>query len=284
VPTNGNGPQWQDLVQDLFNALEYSGQAIPDPTDDPIEDRDGDEAGANTGEADATDDLPKPKRSLAPPRLENYYLGHLVLLQRNEPSRYLIYDGQQRLTTLTLLLCAMRDLAGGDGAWLEVQSALRTQDHQARLSVPGAGNALGQIVDSLNGTRRPGNARLSPAAHRMYDAAEYFIEKLGKWSAEQRRVLVNFLMNKVFVTVTILKDRRVAEYAYITVNTRGKTLKSTDILKGHFTQLASLRSLEAAAQMSAKWERLERDARGRLDDIVNRPGKSGDVRVEVMLP
>jgi hypothetical protein len=36
--------------------------------------------------------------------------------------------------------------------------------------------------------------------------------------------------------------------------------------------------------MSAKWERLERDARGRLDDIVNPPGKSGDVRVEVMLP
>jgi hypothetical protein len=65
-------PQWRDLLSDLANALEYSGHPIAEGADDPIEDYDGYEAAdADSGETEATADLPKPKRILTPARPEN---------------------------------------------------------------------------------------------------------------------------------------------------------------------------------------------------------------------
>ena len=42
--------------------------------------------------------------------LENYFCGSLVLVKNDEKERYDVIDGQQRLTTFTILACVIRDL------------------------------------------------------------------------------------------------------------------------------------------------------------------------------
>src|SRR5690606_162857 len=48
---------------------------------------------------------------------DEYFLGSLVLIQEDEDSpKVYVVDGQQRLTTLTILLAILRDLAGPKNA------------------------------------------------------------------------------------------------------------------------------------------------------------------------
>jgi hypothetical protein len=66
----------------------------------------------------------------AGPDVPNHSLGRLLLRQRNDGSR-LILDGQQRLTTISLLLSALRDRLGSLGEEHEVEAleALCGGDH-----------------------------------------------------------------------------------------------------------------------------------------------------------
>ncbi|HGO5824618.1 TPA: DUF262 domain-containing protein, partial [Mannheimia haemolytica] len=53
---------------------------------------------------------------------ENYFLGSIVLVQKSKKNNKLFYDvvdGQQRLTTLTILFCALRDMNLALPDWLD---------------------------------------------------------------------------------------------------------------------------------------------------------------------
>lgn len=262
-------PQWNDLLLDFLSAFRLAGR---DP-----------DAQLDTGEADG-DETPKDtvtKEPIAPARairqtprpggLSHYYLGHVLLHPRPQAAeQYLIYDGQQRFTTLTLLLCALRDAAGQDGEWYAIQEVLRTPPpaNHPRLTVSTRGSALAGIVDTLFGTTTPSNVALSRAGQLMVGAARFFLDAIKVWSEARRRAFATFLLDNVFVTVTMMRERRVVEYAYITINTRGRALENKDIIKGHFIQLASRESLTGANEMSDKWAALERLAGKRLDELL----------------
>jgi hypothetical protein len=263
-------PQWNDLLLDFLSAFRIAGR---DP--EPELDRGAGDAAEDTPKNTVTKEPIAPARAVRqtprPQSVSHYYLGHILLHPRAQaPGQYLIYDGQQRFTTLTLLLCALRDAAGRDGEWLAIQQVLRTPPpaNQPRLTVATRGSALAGIVDTLNGVTAPTNTSLSPAGHRMYGAARYFLSAVTTWSTARQRAFADFLLDSVFVTVTNMRDRRVVEYAYITVNTRGRALENKDIIKGHFNQLASREGLTAANEMSDQWAVLERLAGRRLDEIL----------------
>lgn len=261
-------PQWDDLLTDLESAFRFAGlqpkevevkeerevlNLKPTKTKEPVE----------KGR--------KGKMLPTPPAVSHYYLGHILLLPRQSAGQFLIYDGQQRLTTLTLLLCALRDAAGGDGDWLSIQEVLRTPPpaNDPRLTVTTRGGALARIVSQLNGSKPPANtSAFAPVDRRLYDAAGFLLGRVSQWTPEKRRAFADFMLDSVFATVTQMRDRRVAEYAYITINTRGRALENKDIIKGHFNQLAARHSLTAANDMSRQWADLERKAGRRLDDIL----------------
>lgn len=261
--------QWADLLNDLESAFRTAGLDPGEPADPREAEKDETGAGIVTKEPVTKT---APARTLpAAQAINHYYLGHVLLLPRQSAGQFLIYDGQQRLTTLTLLLCALRDAAGGEGDWLAIQEVLRTPPpaNEARLTVSTRGGALARIGAQLNGTRPPPTtAHFAPPDHRMYEAAGFFVDQLRHWSDGKRRAFADFMLDNVFATVTQMQDRRVAEYAYITINTRGKALENKDIIKGHFNQLAARQSLGAATEMSDQWAKLERAAGKRLDDIL----------------
>jgi len=135
----------------------------------------------------------------------------------------------------------------GDGDWLSIQQVLRTP--RRRTSRADSGDArrrAARIVSLLNGTRPPSNtSAFSPADRLMYEGAGFLLDRVSRWSEQKRRAFADFMLDGVFATVTQMRERRVAEYAYITINTRGRALENKDIIKGHFNQLASRVSLTA---------------------------------------
>ncbi len=256
-------PQWKDFLSDLLNVFRYAGL---DPS--PIEDDPTSDDTAHPDNSEPIEKSKRPIRVLSALKVSHFYLGHVILFRQRQSEGFFIYDGQQRMTTLTLLLCALRDAPEGREGWQSIQEILQTSDKEARLTLPAVrgANPLVQILSALNGTDLPArNQGMSLVAQRIFEAAQYFRKETESWNAARLKAFSKFLLDNVFVTVTFLVDRRVAEYAYITTNTRGKSLENSDIIKGHFTQLASLSSPAMANQIAESWSRLEKLATRRLE-------------------
>jgi uncharacterized protein with ParB-like and HNH nuclease domain len=50
-------------------------------------------------------------RDLQPGQADPYFFGSVVLIKEPQKREADVVDGQQRLTTLTILLCVLRDLS-----------------------------------------------------------------------------------------------------------------------------------------------------------------------------
>ena len=56
---------------------------------------------------------------------EPYFLGSVVLIKNDRDEMSQVVDGQQRLTTLTMLLCVLRDISGDSKMGLELDDFIR---------------------------------------------------------------------------------------------------------------------------------------------------------------
>ena len=261
---------WHTLLVDLLAAFKDAGLDPGDETPPERDEQEEDQPGkADAPAAALPAGAPRKKLPRAAP-LSCYYLGHMLLMPRQAEGRFYIYDGQQRLTTLTLLLCALRENPGEFAMWNGIQHALWTAppNVQARLDIPTYGKALKTLL-------RPGGIeagldarRIEHADERMFAGAKFFAAMTRSWAHRRWQAFAEFLLDNVFVTVTRTRDRRVLEYAYMTINMRGKPLDQNSILKGHFVQLGSRQSLTAATQMATHWDRLEKVTGDRLGHIM----------------
>ena len=41
---------------------------------------------------------------------ESYFIGHMVFEGKRNGTKYIVIDGQQRITTITIILCCLRDI------------------------------------------------------------------------------------------------------------------------------------------------------------------------------
>lgn len=177
----------------------------------------------------------------------DYFLGSMVVY-RNDSHSYNLVDGQQRLTTITILLCVIRnrlkdlgflDLSKGIHNVIErpdinfkLQYVIQPetsypffQEHIQKFGIPD----LDEVVQTEE--------------KKLRDAYDYFKEKINHFSKQNKHLeskeLISIrdkLLNLSFVYIELEKE----EDAYIifeTLNTRGKDLAASDLIKNLFTKL-----------------------------------------------
>ncbi|MEM6929017.1 MAG: DUF262 domain-containing protein, partial [Myxococcota bacterium] len=200
-------------------------------------------------------------RRASRPTAVGYYLGPMIL-QRSDRSDDLriVYDGQQRLTTLALLLAAFRDLLDEESDRAIVRQCLVLPTGAPRLEAPTPGGAVSRITGADGGARFSSRADRSEPDGRLYEGVARLRALPERWSAPRRRAFLAFLLDEVWITVTYIDDRRLAEMAYVTVNTRGLRLDASDVLKGHLVQVVSRVSLSRGRALAEAWDRLRREA------------------------
>lgn len=154
-------------------------------------------------------------------------------------TKYLLIDGQQRLTTLMLLLAAVRDRARAIG-----EEKLDNQIHDLYLTnryqdgrdqyklLPTQGNEHGQgdrsafvaIVD-----RKPPETRGGIPA-----AFAHFLHKLRSHGADELTALATALLSRVLL-VSIVLERDDNPYAiFESLNAKGQPLSQADLLRNYF--------------------------------------------------
>ena len=208
-----------------------------------------------------------------------HYMGYLVL-QTRDSKNFDIIDGQQRLTTLSLLVLAV--LSGlkklvsrgvdADNNQLR-QDQLRgsfigyldpvTLIPRSKLTLNRNNNTLfQQYLVPLQPTPRRG---LKATEHLMRKAFEWFDSRVGNAyrTGEDLARFIDQLSDKLFFTVITVGDELNAYKVFETLNARGVKLSSTDLLKNYLFQVVH-------GQPGNEWELNELD--NRWESLVSKLG------------
>jgi hypothetical protein len=174
-----------------------------------------------------------------------YFLGSLVLIKDPDQARADVVDGQQRLTTLTILLSVLRHLAE--------DPPLRS-DIEKLIVEPG--NVLQQLAAEPRLTLRPKDAGFFRAYVQEAEGiaqllamtkdhqelvndprrlvrgnARAFASELQPWSEERRTALAVYLSTRTYLVVVKTPTLDSAHRIFSVMNARGLDLEPSDIFK-----------------------------------------------------
>lgn len=226
------------------------------------------------------DDLWRDMEALFLPEGETaHYMGYLVL-QSSDNKNFDIIDGQQRLTTLSIIILAVlanlqKLIDKGTDA---ERNALRQQ--QLRGSFIGYLDPVTLIARSKLTLNRnndtlfqqylvplqpPPRRGLKATEHLMRKAFDWFDTRIGQHynTGEGLAGFIDQLSDKLFFTVITVSDELNAYKVFETLNARGVKLSSTDLLKNYLFQVVNrpdnttLRENEHELnQLDDRWDRL----------------------------
>ena len=170
-----------------------------------------------------------------------YFLGSIVLIKEEESPEAEIVDGQQRLTTLTILLAVLRFLVKPEYAAELTKFIYEKGDlivgtpnrYRLRLRERDEVFFRRHIQDEkgLDDLFQLDLAQLTDSQKNLKVNAKYFAEALAKISESQRVRLLQYLMKRCYIVVVSTPDLDSAYRIFSVLNARGLDLRLTDLLK-----------------------------------------------------
>lgn len=197
----------------------------------------------------------------APP----YFLGSIVLIKGDEPDAQVV-DGQQRLTTLIMLLAALRSLVKAENAdsltsFLSEKGNIITgtpKRYRLKLRERDAKFFQDYIQDDGGITKLNAlqESTLSESQRNIRDNTLGFIRELQKLSESQLMALSKFIVNNCFlIIVSVATSDLDSVYRIFSVlNSRGLDLSYPDILKA---EIISTIPQDQRDEYTSKWEEIE---------------------------
>ncbi|MCP2326929.1 hypothetical protein HDA40_005436 [Hamadaea flava] len=227
-----------------------------------------------------------------------HFLGAIVLDQPPTPTGYIgvrhVVDGQQRLTTLQLMLDAAEWVASRHGAAIDAQalkvlvlneSAITPNPYEVYKVWPTDRDQDAFLAAMDNSTDVPPDLESSPVAR----AHQFFTKAIEKWAVvpddadrtiARIRALALTLREHLKMVVIDLEPGDNAQVIFETLNHRGAPLLAADLIKNLVFQTAAGQGLDTAELYNRYWRELDSDywrqkvARGRqyiprIDIFVN---------------
>lgn len=181
------------------------------------------------------------------PGYDPYFLGSIIISEENHQRN--IIDGQQRLTTLTLFLIHLRRLLSDDDQKMQVAMLIFSGsfvDKSFNLDIPDRSPVMNALYngDSFDGIQ------VSDSIHNI--AARYGdIENHFELSEQAIPHFVYWLLERVYLAeITVYTDED-AYTIFETMNDRGLSLTSADMLRGYL--LSKITNTKRRDQASAVW-------------------------------
>lgn len=194
-----------------------------------------------------------------------YFLGSIVLVKSEGSPQSEVIDGQQRLTTLTILLSAIREFVPQNNAnditmlLYERGSTIMGTTDRFRLTLRDRDKEFFHRNVQREGGFKGlvGLSDTLPDAQKNIQAnAALFSEKLEKLSQEERLWLAQFIVTRCFLVVVATPDLNSAYRIFSVLNSRGLDLSATDILKAKIVGEISGSQRDAYTKL---WEDAEDD-------------------------
>ncbi|MEL7141936.1 MAG: DUF262 domain-containing protein [Cyanobacteria bacterium J06573_11] len=177
----------------------------------------------------------------APSELPPYFLGSIVLIKQESKPEADVVDGQQRLTTITILISVLRSLEqpenaaimtpficqkGNEFLGLKDRYRLRLKEREASFF-----EKYIQKGSNLEELFALEPQHLTSSQRHIRENARYFFDKLKLLSDGERSRLISYLLVRCFLVVVSTPDLDSAYRIFSTLNARGLNLSLTDLLK-----------------------------------------------------
>ncbi|MBW4961552.1 DUF262 domain-containing protein [Sulfitobacter sp. CW3] len=210
----------------------------------------------------------------------SHFLGTIVLEQRQTPTGSLpkreVIDGQQRLTTLQILLKAVEHAIGAtlESSPEDERDAIELAKRQ--ISKLTKNDALGEEVYKVwptNEDRKPfsevmdaiGFSAATVKISRMANAYQYFYDAAGQFlasadsHAEMAKLLSEAVRNYMRLIVLDLDKGDEPQAIFETLNAHGTPLLPTDLIKNWLLWEAARQKLDATPLYESYWCLFDRD-------------------------
>lgn len=180
---------------------------------------------------------------------KDYYIGTLVVYERKDEIKDLIYetiDGQQRLTTLTILLSTLKNNKAklnftNDISWFKLNLAF---DSRVKST-----ETLQNVYDG-NVSRYNFNTEIKSAYEDCLKILERVIKDKKNFTIQQ---FCDYLFQKVLILrVPVPADTNLNHYFEI-MNSRGEQLEKHEVLKAKLLEILSTNEVETKA-FNQVWE------------------------------
>ncbi|MBI5234820.1 MAG: DUF262 domain-containing protein [Deltaproteobacteria bacterium] len=207
-----------------------------------------------------------------------HYMGYVVLQKTDDPLKFLVIDGQQRITTLSILALGVIKVLED---WVE--QGVDAANNKRRIAIlsdkfigftPAASlmpvsklhlnrNNDGFYKSYLIRRRKPtAIGKLKPSEKKMWRAFEFFCDKLKKRFDDDKdgATLSDFLettisMNLVFTSITVGNDLN-AYKVFETLNARGVKLSTGDLIKNYLFAEVAKTSEHDLDEAERQWQRI----------------------------
>ena len=201
-------------------------------------------------------------------KMPPYFLGSIVVIKEKGKALSEIIDGQQRLTTLTILFCVLREIEGDADAKNDLDKYVIAQGNRVahiaskpRLQLRERDKkffsdkvqAKGQLEKFLHASQ---NEKLPHSRKRIFENAKYLWTELSKFDRSKRQRLAEFLVLRCYLVVVSSSDLDSAYRVFAVMNDRGLNLSATDILKAKI--IGELPETHRASY-TQKWEGIEEE-------------------------
>ena len=193
-----------------------------------------------------------------------YFLGSIVLIKRPGSPIADVVDGQQRLTTMTILISVLKELADNeeDKAAIDIFLRQRGNPNLGTKDVPRL-TVRPRDADFFRKTIQEGrdadlaDAETTDARKRMLDNRDRIRLQLSLMLPQQRARILPFVAQRCFLVVVEASDQASAYRIFSVMNDRGLNLSPTDILKANI--IGAMPDENVKAKYTEIWETLEDD-------------------------
>ncbi len=224
---------------------------------------------------------------------QDYFIGSMVVYKDGK-QRYGVVDGQQRLTTITILLSVLRDtladvgfkdLAEGIHGLIERRNidnkpefTISTessypffQDHIQKWGAPSLNVEHLKEESTLQSAHGQLRQLVSEAINSLSKDTT-LSEKRRKELTQQKLIAIRDALLNLKVILVKLEDEDDAYVIFETLNTRGKDLALADLVKNHLTKHIKTKN-PASDEVKVRWKQL-------LETI---EGSSADLRTDAFI-
>ncbi|MCR6482644.1 DUF262 domain-containing HNH endonuclease family protein [Amycolatopsis sp. OK19-0408] len=195
-----------------------------------------------------------------------YFLGSVVLVKETDSPLSQVIDGQQRLTTLTILLSVLRELstrpedaANLDKLIWEPGDTIQELASRPRVRLrPRDEDFFRKYVQDRGGLEvlEAGAAPENDAQERIAANVTVLRKKLAERSAAERLALAKTIVQRTFLVVVSTLDLTSAYRIFSVMNSRGVELSPADIFK---SKVIGALPDDLKEKYAGKWEDLEAD-------------------------
>lgn len=196
-----------------------------------------------------------------------YFLGAMVVIRPRGRGPQDVVDGQQRITTLTIILALLRDMSsstdeaallhtmighegmgmmfGGGHRWRITLNTMDTPFFRENVQMRGATQHQDRLRQAARDSQSESQQRIAAAVNLIYD-------ELSDMSQEERSRFAQWLLDEVTIVRVRVNEYATAYKVFQSLNHRGKPLSDHDILKSALFERAGFTNKEAIEQ-SVRW-------------------------------